>query len=318
MARLHAALGRRADRLRLRRAGARRRRRRLAARPQGRRGRRRRARRSGAWRARSRPTARAPRSRSSPPSIAPRCGRRRSARSSSSPRPASSGWRLLPGDGAPRRRTERPVPVGRRLGASRWPLFFALLIGLPLARQLVAEPGARALRQLLPRRLAGLRRRPRGAAAAPGGGRAARLGDQRAVRRRLRRGAGGAGPALHLRRLSRRGDGAGAQRHRRGRRRAGGDLPAVVPARHRRAAVLGRAPRDAPASRRRSAGSTRRSSGSCSPRSTTPCGRARSAAPADVGLALAAFGLLAFWKTPPWLVVIVAAGGGALASFVTR
>ena len=40
--------------------------------------------------------------------------------------------------------------------------------------------------------------------------------------------------------------------------------------------------------------------------------------PADVGLALAAFGLLAFWKTPAWLVVIVAAGGGALASFVTR
>ena len=40
--------------------------------------------------------------------------------------------------------------------------------------------------------------------------------------------------------------------------------------------------------------------------------------PADVGLALAAFGLLAFWKTPAWLVVIVAAGSGALASFVTR
>jgi chromate transporter len=34
--------------------------------------------------------------------------------------------------------------------------------------------------------------------------------------------------------------------------------------------------------------------------------------PADVGLALAAFGLLAFWKAPPWLVVILAAAGGAL------
>jgi chromate transporter len=34
--------------------------------------------------------------------------------------------------------------------------------------------------------------------------------------------------------------------------------------------------------------------------------------PADVGLALAAFGLLAFWRTPAWLVVVLAAGAGAL------
>jgi chromate transporter len=34
--------------------------------------------------------------------------------------------------------------------------------------------------------------------------------------------------------------------------------------------------------------------------------------PADFGLALAAFGLLVLWKTPPWLVVVLAAGGGAL------
>src|SRR5262249_38144237 len=38
--------------------------------------------------------------------------------------------------------------------------------------------------------------------------------------------------------------------------------------------------------------------------------------PADVGLALAAFGLLAFWKAPPWLVVIFAAAGGALIALV--
>src|SRR5881409_2619590 len=38
--------------------------------------------------------------------------------------------------------------------------------------------------------------------------------------------------------------------------------------------------------------------------------------PADVGLALAAFGLLAFWKAPAWLVVIFAAGGGTLISLV--
>ncbi len=35
--------------------------------------------------------------------------------------------------------------------------------------------------------------------------------------------------------------------------------------------------------------------------------------PADFGLGLAAFTLLAFWKAPPWLVVLLtAAGGGAL------
>jgi chromate transporter len=34
--------------------------------------------------------------------------------------------------------------------------------------------------------------------------------------------------------------------------------------------------------------------------------------PADFCLALAAFGLLMFWKTPPWLVVVLTALGGAL------
>jgi chromate transporter len=34
--------------------------------------------------------------------------------------------------------------------------------------------------------------------------------------------------------------------------------------------------------------------------------------PADLGLALVAFGLLMFWKLPPWLVVVIAAAGGAV------
>lgn len=38
--------------------------------------------------------------------------------------------------------------------------------------------------------------------------------------------------------------------------------------------------------------------------------------PADVGLALAAFGLLALWKAPPWLVVMFAAAGGTLIALV--
>jgi len=40
--------------------------------------------------------------------------------------------------------------------------------------------------------------------------------------------------------------------------------------------------------------------------------------PADMGLAFAAFGLLALWKAPAWLVVMFAAGGGALMSFVAQ
>jgi chromate transporter len=41
-------------------------------------------------------------------------------------------------------------------------------------------------------------------------------------------------------------------------------------------------------------------------------------APADVALALVAFGLLALWKAPAWLVVVLMAGGGALVPLVGR
>ena len=42
-------------------------------------------------------------------------------------------------------------------------------------------------------------------------------------------------------------------------------------------------------------------------------------APADFALALAAFGLLALWRVPPWLVVaFAAAGGAAIAAFASR
>jgi chromate transporter len=34
--------------------------------------------------------------------------------------------------------------------------------------------------------------------------------------------------------------------------------------------------------------------------------------PADLGLALVAFGLLMFWKLPPWLVVVITAAGGVI------
>ena len=41
-------------------------------------------------------------------------------------------------------------------------------------------------------------------------------------------------------------------------------------------------------------------------------------APADVALALAAFGMLAVWKAPAWLVVLLTAGGGAVVSLIAR
>jgi chromate transporter len=37
-------------------------------------------------------------------------------------------------------------------------------------------------------------------------------------------------------------------------------------------------------------------------------------APVDFGLGLIAFGLLMFWKFPPWLVVILTAAGGEMIS----
>jgi chromate transporter len=34
--------------------------------------------------------------------------------------------------------------------------------------------------------------------------------------------------------------------------------------------------------------------------------------PADFGLAVVAFGLLMFWRLPPWLVVLITAVGGSV------
>src|SRR5207244_3691305 len=103
------------------------------------------------------------------------------------------------------------------------------------------NPGAalEAVRFVLPLRRAGVRRRARRAAAAASRGGAARLGVERCLSRRLRCGAGGAGAAVHVLGLSRHGDGTGAEWLGRRRDLPRRDLPAVVPATDRRAAVLG-------------------------------------------------------------------------------
>ena len=91
-----------------------------------------------------------------------------------------------------------------------------------------------------------------------------------------------------------------------------GGVPAVVPAGHRRAAVLGGPARNARARKPRCAASTRRWSGCCWPRFTIRSGPPASPGPADFALAVAAFLLLFMWQTPPWLVVVLCAAGGSL------
>jgi chromate transporter len=46
----------------------------------------------------------------------------------------------------------------------------------------------------------------------------------------------------------------------------------------------------------------------------SPIGTTALTQPADAVLALVGFGLLTVWKLPPWVVVLVSAGGGALLS----
>ena len=76
--------------------------------------------------------------------------------------------------------------------------------GLPVLRSSADVVRGRLVRSLLPLRRAGVRRRPRRAAAAARGVCDAGLGQRRCVPCRLWRGAGGSGAALHFRRLSRR------------------------------------------------------------------------------------------------------------------
>jgi chromate transporter, chromate ion transporter (CHR) family len=103
-----------------------------------------------------------------------------------------------------------------------------------------------------------------------------RVGRQRYLPRRLRRGAGHAGPAIHLRRLSRRLCQRPGERLVRRNAGAGGDLSSVLPARPRRAAVLGSPARQRHGPLPRSAASTPGWSACCSRRSTIRYGQAPS------------------------------------------
>ena len=192
-------------------------------------------------------------------------------------------------------------------------MFFALLVGLPL---LAAAPEPRlALFDSFYR--SGSLVFGGGHVVLPllqAGGRAAGLGRQRRVPRRLWRGAGGAGAAVHLRRLSRHGDGPAPNGW------LGGLLCLVAIYLPSFLLLIGALPfwdalRRGRGAGRRCAASTRRWSGCCSPRSTSRSGRARSGA----GRFRARHRRLSaavLWRTPPWLVVILGAAGGELLAFV--
>ncbi len=142
-----------------------------------------------------------------------------------------------------------------------------------------AGPAIEAVRFVLPLRRAGVRRRPCRIAALAGRGRAAGLGIERYLPRRLWCGAGGAGTAVHLLGLSRHGHGTEAEWLARRPPLPRRDLPAVIPLADRRVCHSGRACGDGRRCNRRCAASMRRWSGCCSPRSTGRYGRARSSAP---------------------------------------
>ena len=141
------------------------------------------------------------------------------------------------------------------------------------------------------------------------------MGDQRRVHRRVRRGAGDTRAAVYLLGVSRDGHGRAARRMDDRTFRPGSDLPAVVPPIDRRAALLGPAEVQSELS-----GSADRVNaavvGLLAAALYDPVWTTAIQAPADLALGIAAFGLLAFWKWPPWLVVPLAALAGGLISIV--
>ena len=89
------------------------------------------------------------------------------------------------------------------------------------------------------------------------------------------------------------------------------DLPAVVPADRRSPAVLGAGARR-PSFQAALRGINAAVVGLLLAALFDPVWTSAITSHADFGLALVAFGLLVFWRVPPWLVVAVTAIGGAL------
>ena len=217
------------------------------------------------------------------------------------------GCVLLADRTAPRPHAPLAVHVPRRWSIAAAILFFALLVGLPPLAATFPSQRARAVRFVLPLGRAGVRRRACRAAAAAGRGRAAGLGVERRVSRRLWRGAGGAGAAVHL---------LGLSRHGRWRRRSngwvGGLLCLVAIFLPSFLLLVGALP-FWDALRRRAAvqaallGINAAVVGLLLAALYRPVWTSAIFGPADFALGLVAFLLLALWAVPPWLVVILGA-----------
>ena len=187
------------------------------------------------------------------------------------------------------------IDVGRGVAITSLILFFALLIRLPLLA--AAYPGLWCSVAAI------------GPAPAPIRGRPARLGHERRLPRRLWRGARGARAAVHVLGLSRHRDWTGAQRLVRRGNLSRCQLRAVRPFDRRRVAVLGRPATPAPCAEGVARGHAA-VAGLLLVALYRPVWTSGILSLGDFGLALGAFTLLVFWKVPPWLVVILTAGGG--------
>ena len=176
---------------------------------------------------------------------------------------------------------------------------------LPARRRLLALFAA-----LLSLWRAGVRRRPRRAAAVARRRRPAGLGLRRRVPRRLWRGAGAAGTAVHLRRLSRRGGGTPPAGLAGGARRAGRDLSAGHAGADRPRCRSGtRCARDAPR-KPRWRGINAAVVGLLAAALYNPAFVERGAGPARFRRRGGGFALLVVWRAPPLVVAALAAAAG--------
>jgi chromate transporter len=224
------------------------------------------------------------------------------------------GLRFLPGIAAPAT-ARRPIPVGRRLGASMLVLFFGLLVALPIARQLVGSQGLAVFDSFF-----------RAGSLVFGGGHVVLPLLQAEVvppgwvtSEQFVAGYGAAqavpGPlftfAAYL----------GAVMSRPPNGVPGAAIALVAIFLPSFLLIVGTLPfwdalRGRPAFQAALRGINAAVVGLLLAALYQPVWTSAIRTAADVALALVAFGLLAFWKAPPWLVVGLAAGGGVLLPLV--
>ena len=221
-----------------------------------------------------------------------------------------AGLWLCRGAAAPPPGGHMILPVSRTAGLVALACFLCVARRPADLTEPVAGAGGGLVRRILPFGRTGLWRRSRRPAAVTSGIRCAGLGQRQHVPRRLWRGAGGSGAALHFCRLS---------RHRgqpfatwRSWRSSWSDRyfssRYIDPARH--AAVLGQLPKTSWRAGHNARRQRRRRRSACSrslQSGLDQFGQRRG----DFAVALVAFVLLTVWRAPPLLVVIVSALGGA-------